>query len=160
MNAVDILKYGHLTLLGSLEGLPDAAWALPGACGEYSVQTLVAHMATMEDVLADALGAFAGEPEGAHFAAYVADQAGYEAAERARFAALPPAAALAEYQAAHDRVMRHAAAIPTATLRTPGTIPWYGAEYALDDLIVYFNYGHKREHAGQIGLFRDAARAS
>jgi hypothetical protein len=56
--------------------------------------------------------------------------------------------------------MRHAGAIPTATLRAPGTIPWYGAEYALDDLIVYFNYGHKREHAGQIGLFRDAARAS
>ena len=89
MNAVDILKYGHLTLLGSLEGLPDGAWTLPGACGEYSVQTLVGHMATMENVLADALGAFAGDPGGAHFAAYAADHEAYEAAERARFAALP-----------------------------------------------------------------------
>ena len=160
MNAVEILKYGHLTLLASLEGLPDAAWTLPGACGEYSVQTLVGHMATMENVLADALGAFAGQPGGAHFAAYAADHEAYEAAERARFAELPTAAGLAEYQAAHERVMRHAAAIPPETLRTPGVIPWYGAEYALDDLIVYFNYGHKREHAGQIGLFRDAARAT
>ena len=45
--------------------------------------------------------------------------------------------------------------IPAETLRQSGTIPWYGAEYALDDLIVYLYYGHKREHAAQIAAFRD-----
>jgi hypothetical protein len=45
--------------------------------------------------------------------------------------------------------------IPPQTLRQPGTIPWYGAEYALDDLLVYMYYGHKREHSAQVGVFRD-----
>jgi hypothetical protein len=31
-----------------------------------------------------------------------------------------------------------------------GSIPWYGPEYALDDLLVYTMYGHKREHAPQL----------
>ena len=39
--------------------------------------------------------------------------------------------------------------------RENGTLPWYGAEYSLDDFIVYTYYGHKREHAAQIAAFRD-----
>ena len=50
-----------------------------------------------------------------------------------------------------------AAALDPARLREPGSIPWYGEEYALDDLIVYQYYGHKREHSAQIEAFRDAA---
>lgn len=34
-------------------------------------------------------------------------------------------------------------------------MPWYGDAYALDDLIVYMYYGHKREHNAQIAAFRD-----
>ena len=41
------------------------------------------------------------------------------------------------------------------TLRQVGTLPWYGAEYALDDYLVYAFYGHKREHSGQISVFKD-----
>ena len=35
--------------------------------------------------------------------------------------------------------------------REVGTIPWYGPEYSLDDLVVYQMYGHKREHDPQLG---------
>jgi hypothetical protein len=31
-----------------------------------------------------------------------------------------------------------------------GTIPWYGPEYSLNDLVVYQMYGHKREHGPQL----------
>jgi len=31
-------------------------------------------------------------------------------------------------------------------------------DYALDDFIVYTNYGHKREHSAQIAAFRDGLR--
>ena len=31
-----------------------------------------------------------------------------------------------------------------------GTIPWYGPDYSLDDLLVYQMYGHKREHDPQL----------
>jgi hypothetical protein len=38
---------------------------------------------------------------------------------------------------AHERVMRHAAAITAETWREVGTIPWYGPEHSLNDLVVY-----------------------
>lgn len=47
------------------------------------------------------------------------------------------------------------AQIPAETARLTGTLPWYGAEYALDDFVVYTFYGHKREHSAQIAVFRD-----
>jgi len=41
-----------------------------------------------------------------------------------------------------------------ADLREVGTIRWYGPTYALDDLIVYVNYAHKREHCAQMRRWR------
>jgi hypothetical protein len=35
MNAADILKYGHLTVMRSIEGLPETDWETPGVCGVW-----------------------------------------------------------------------------------------------------------------------------
>jgi hypothetical protein len=75
--------------------------------------------------------------------------------EVARRQAKSAADTLAEYEAAHAEVMALAAQIPAETFRQNGTIPWYGAEYDLDDFIVYINYAHKREHSAEINVFRD-----
>ena len=37
-----------------------------------------------------------------------------------------------------------------APRREVGTIPWYGPQYSLDDMLVYTMYGHKREHGPQL----------
>jgi len=50
--------------------------------------------------------------------------------------------------------MKLAGSLTPERLRETGTIPWYGEQYSLDDLIVYSNYAHKREHSSQIRLFR------
>ncbi|HMA37678.1 MAG TPA: maleylpyruvate isomerase N-terminal domain-containing protein [Chloroflexia bacterium] len=161
MNALDILKYGHGTLLQSIDGLPDDAWDTPGACGDLSARALLIHMTAQEAVLGDVLSTFAqpGSPT-PHLDRFRALQGGDEFTLEQIAAAQggSAAAARAGYQAAHDRLMALAAQIPPEQLREVGTIPWYGPEYALDDLIVYFNYGHKREHSGQLGLFRDRVR--
>jgi len=62
---------------------------------------------------------------------------------------------LAEFNDTHIQVMSLLVNIPSETLRQTGTLPWYGMEYALDDFIVYTQYGHKREHSAQIAAFRD-----
>jgi hypothetical protein len=62
---------------------------------------------------------------------------------------------VAEYSDTCAQTMELITRIPAETLRQSGTIPWYGVEYALDDLIIYMYYGHKREHCAQIALFRD-----
>jgi hypothetical protein len=63
---------------------------------------------------------------------------------------------LAEYNDAHSQAMNLINDIPAENLREVGTIPWYGLEYSLDDLIVYMFYGHKREHSAEIAVFRTA----
>ena len=68
------------------------------------------------------------------------------------------AGTLAEYNAAVTHVLSLIREIPPETARQPGTVPWYGQEYALDDLIVYQYYGHKREHSAQIAAFLDQDR--
>ncbi len=62
---------------------------------------------------------------------------------------------LAEFNEAHSRVLSLLRALSPETLRQRETLPWYGLEYSLDDLIVYMYYGHKREHSAQIAAFRD-----
>ena len=41
------------------------------------------------------------------------------------------------------------------TRRQAGLIDWYGAEYDLEDFLIYSYYGHKREHSAQIEVFKD-----
>src|SRR5260370_31940828 len=60
MNAVDILKYGQLTVLKTLEGFPESEWETPGACGVWSVKDIIAHLASYEHVLEDVLTPFVG----------------------------------------------------------------------------------------------------
>jgi hypothetical protein len=53
--------------------------------------------------------------------------------------------------------MTHARAITAERWREVGTIPWYGPQYSLEDLIVYTMYGHKREHNPQLEAVLDRA---
>jgi hypothetical protein len=48
MNAVDILKYGHQTVLRTLDGLPEAQWETGGVCGVWSVKKII-HPLTQND---------------------------------------------------------------------------------------------------------------
>src|SRR6266702_5398099 len=58
MNANDILRYGHGTVLQTIEGLPESAWETPGACGVWSVKDIIAHLASYEHVLVDVLSSY------------------------------------------------------------------------------------------------------
>jgi len=67
---------------------------------------------------------------------------------------------LAEFDDTHTQVMSLIVNIPSEMLRQSGTLPWYGREYALNDVLVYMYYGHKREHSAQIAAFGDRLRES
>lgn len=156
MNAYDVLKYGQLTVLRTIDGLHEHAWEQPGACGVWSAKNVIAHLASFEQVLVDLLTAFVdGDP--LLFQSPLNDA--FNDREVDRRAQLSPAATLHELEAAHERVLALVQEIDAETLRRPGMLPWYGAEYSLDDLIVYQYYGHKREHSAQIAQFRARAGA-
>ncbi len=155
MNATDILKYGHLTVLQAIDGFPEEALETAGACGTWSVKDIIAHLASYEQVLVDVLTTFldAGPTPALNTFTEQGDQ--FNDIEVSRRKARTMQDVLAEFNDTHTQVMSLIAHIPSERLREVGTLPWYGMNYALDDVIVYMYYGHKREHSAQIAAFRD-----
>lgn len=158
MNAVDVLKYGHLTVLKTLDGLPESTWETGGVCGVWSVKDIIAHLASYEHVLVEVLQGFSGGGPTPYLDDMTKPDYNFNDIEVGKRKHLSAQAALAEYTDAQAQVAALVGQIPAETLRQPGTLPWYGMEYALDDFIVYQYYGHKREHCAQIAVYRDTLR--
>lgn len=159
MNAADILKYGHLTVLESVEGLPETDWETPGVCGVWSVKNIIAHLASFEHMLVDALKTLLDDgplPMLEKIGAIGPEE--FNNSEVAARQDKSVADTLAEYNEVQAQTMQLLAQIPVDVRWQTGTLPWYGAEYALDDFIVYSFYGHKREHSAQIAVFRDTLK--
>lgn len=163
MNTVDVLKYGHSTVQQAVQNLPDSAWEKDGACGIWSIKDIIAHLASFEQVLKEVLTGIvvsethtstpsAATPYLTNFTAVNVQFNDTEVDARKGKTAME---VLTEYDDTNSQVMSLIAQIPEETRRQNGTIPWYGMKYSIDDFIVYAFYGHKREHCGQIGLFRD-----
>jgi uncharacterized protein (TIGR03083 family) len=160
MNALDVLKYGDLTVQRALDGLPDEAWDTPGVCGTLSVKEIVAHLAAYENVLVDVLTTFVSKEPTPNLMKMLEQPDQFNENEVAARKTRAPQEILDEYKHAHERAMELAARITPDTYRQAGTLPWYGAQYALDDLIAYQYYGHKQEHCAQIGVFHDRLKAA
>ncbi len=155
MNAADILKYGQLTVLQTLEDFPESALETPGACGVWSVKDIIAHLASYEHVLVDVLATFLAGGPTPYLSKFTQPGGQFNDTEVGIRKEKTMKEVLGEFNDAHAQVMSMVGQIPAETLRQTGTIPWYGLAYALDDFIVYTYYGHKREHSAQIAAFRD-----
>src|SRR2546421_4757123 len=155
MNATDILKYGQLTVLQTIDGFPETEWETAGACGVWSAKDIIAHLASYEQVLVDILTTFTGGGSTPMLNSYIELGGEFNDIEVSRRKAKTIQDVLAEFNDTHTQVMSLMAKIPSETLRQTGTLPWYGMNYALDDVLVYMYYGHKREHSAQIAVFRD-----
>jgi hypothetical protein len=158
MNATDILKYGQLTVLQAIDGFPETAWETAGACGVWSVKDIIAHLASYELVLVDILTTFTGGGSTPVLDSYVELGSQFNDIEVNRRKAETIQEVLAEFNDTHTQVMSLLVTIPSETRSLSGTLSWYGREYALDDVLVYMYYGHKREHSAQIAAFGDRLR--
>jgi len=155
MNTESILKYGHQTVMSTLNGLPQAAWDTPGVCGIWSVKEIIAHLASFEHMLTDVLLSLQGEEATPTLDKFLIDPQLFNDTEVAARRDMSAAEVLAEYTDTQARTAGLLAQIPYEDLRLKGTLPWYGEEFDLEDFITYTFYGHKREHSAQIAAFRD-----
>ncbi len=155
MNANDILRYGHGTVLQTIEGLPESAWETPGACGVWSIKDIIAHLASYEHVMVDVLSTFVSSGPTPYLSKFTDPDNNFNDSEVGARKGKTVGEVLGEINDTNAQVRSLAARIPVETFRQTGTLPWYGMEYALDDFIVYTQYGHKREHSAQIAAFRD-----
>ncbi len=164
MNATDIIHYGHDFVTRNLVDLPLEHWETPNVCGWWSTKLIIGHLASFEQLLIEVLRSFqsggAGGPT--PYLDQLSGQSGqiFNDFQIAARQARPAADLLAEYNAAAAESHRLVQLLAGDLLRRPGTLPWYGAEYALDDFIVYQYYGHKREHTAQINVFKDTLKAA
>jgi hypothetical protein len=147
MNAVDMLMYGQRTVRATIDRYGPADWDRI-ALGVWTAKDLLGHLGAFEVRFADVLAGFVGAPTESDLLA--ADPRTFNDDQAAIRKDWPLPDVLAEFLDAHERVMRHARAVQPDVWRQVGTIPWYGPEYSLDDLLVYQMYGHKREHDPQL----------
>ena len=152
MNPLDVLRYGQRTIDGLVEQLRPDDWTAI-ALGVWTAKDLVGHLGAFEARFADVLAVSLNESPTSNllhddYTTFNDDQA----AIRKDWSVSD---VLDEYTGAYDRVMSLAARVPDDRWRLVGTIPWYGPEYALDDLLVYSIYGHKREHGPQLEAVLD-----
>jgi hypothetical protein len=152
VNAHDVLKYGHQTVLSTLDRLPHEVWTTPNVCGVWSTKDIVAHLASFEQVLDEVLSSLMDTKHLTPMLDKFRSEATFNDSQVAARKDSSAAEVLAEYESSYARVA--ARAVPPDLFSQPGTLPWYGEEYSLDDLIVYMFYGHKREHSAQLALFR------
>ncbi len=155
MNAADILKYGQLTVQQAINDFPETAWEAAGACGSWSVQDIIAHLASYEEVLIDVLSTFVGRNSTPYLDRFTGLGSQFNDSEVERRKGRIASEVLDELNDAHAQVLSLAERIRPEEFRRTGTLPWYGIDYALDDVLVYMYYGHKREHSAQIAAFRD-----
>jgi hypothetical protein len=156
MNADDILKYGHDFVMRHLAHFPEGEWETPNVCGWWSTKQIIAHLASFEHLLVDVLNAQLGaEPRPTlqrMFEIGPARLNDVEVAERDGWTAQET---MADYRETCEQTMALLGRIPLSARRRAGALPWYGAEYDLEDYIVYTFYGHKREHTAQVNVFLD-----
>ncbi len=155
MNPTDVLKYGHTFVTRTIDGLPLDHWDVNGVCGIWSVKDIIGHLAAYEHLLTEVLAPFAhitmDNPLMQQMGAGNFNDA--QALSRKDHSAEQ---ILAEYMDTFTYNQEQIVPkVPTATWSQVGTLPWYGAEYSLDDFIVYTFYGHKREHCAEINVFKD-----
>lgn len=160
MNANDVLRYGHQTVLVAIEGLPEKEWYTPGVCGKWSVKDIIAHLASFEHLLVDVLTSLQSDLPTPTLDRFFVDYETFNDDEVARRGNDSPAEVLAEYRETHKLAVRLLTHIPAERRRLSGTLPWYGEDYDLEDFIVYTFYGHKREHCAQIEMFQEQLAAA
>ncbi len=159
MNADDVLKYGHLTVLRTLDGLHQSHWDTPDVCGVWSVREIIAHLASFEQMLVDVLNSLLGGPSSTPLLdSFKSDPLRFNDVQVAQRADMGAQAVFDEYEATQEQARGLLQAIASERRRQPGILPWYGAEYDLEDFLAYSFYGHKREHCAQINVFRDTLK--
>jgi hypothetical protein len=154
MNADDVFRYGHLTLIGCLEGLPAPDWETGGVCGVWSTREVMAHLASYERATAELFGNLVDERATPTLNLLLAQGEAFNQNQVEQRRDQTTDETLDEYRAAYEEAAALLAQIPRERRREIGLLPWYGAEYDLEDLIIYMSYGHKREYCAQIAEFR------
>ncbi len=152
MNMSEVLQNANLLVIRTLDGLPEKEWDLPGACGDWSVKDIVAHLASYEHVIIDVLNTFLGGKLTPSVEQWIHSRAAFNAAEVEARKYATAQQVMDDYQTTQVEAASLIMQIPPEKVQQPGTMPWYDRQYSLADFISQA-FEHMREHCAQITLF-------
>ena len=156
MDITDTLSRGHNMVLDIISEVPESERDTPGVVGIWSVREIIAHLASHEEVLAEILTTFLSGGPTPGLDMMNEDSLHFNHAQVEMRKDKTSAELLAEYEDWHEKVMSLIVQIPKEMYRSlEKTLPWQGGECTLEELVIYTNYAHKREHCAQIGVFVD-----
>ena len=158
MDMSEVLQNGNLLVIRALDGLPEKEWDLPGACGDWSVKDIVAHLASNEHVIVDVLNTFSGGDVTPEVKRWQHERAAFNAEEVEARKYATAQQVMDEFQNTQVEATSLMMQIPPERVQQPGTLPWYGEQYSLADFISQA-YEHLREHSAQITLFHSRIKA-
>jgi hypothetical protein len=157
VNPIDVLRYGQRDVDALIDRLRPDDWTAI-ALGTWTTKDLVGHLGAFEVRFADILAIFLGSSPDTELAR--ADTATFNDDQAAIRHDWTVEDVVTELRDASRRVAERAGRVPADRWAEAGTIPWYGPQYSLDDLVVYSMYGHKREHAPQLAAVLDRPKKS
>jgi len=155
MNAEDVMKYGHLTVMGAIADLPDENWYESGVVGYWSTKDIMAHLVSFEHALVEILQWILDGSPMPTVQRWMEDGQRFNDVETEKRQDMKPQEVLDEYIQAQAEAQAWLKRVPVAQRRQPGILPGYGEQYELEDFLAYTFYGHKREHCAQIAVYRD-----
>ena len=153
MNTLDILQYGNLTFMKTVQAVPLAEREVPEVCGSWSVKDIIAHLASLEILLTEVFSVLLNGTPTPTLDQWLSNPEAFNTQQVQLRKDKSAKDVLTEYVATFDRVMSLATQIPMDVWGQEGVLPWHGGQYSLDDFIVYQYYGHKREHSAEIAIF-------
>lgn len=157
MHGKDILNYGHDFLLRALDGLDEQYLESEPICGVWTTKDVIAHLASLElcfvDILHTVLKIDVSTPT--LDTMFKLGPAAFNDSEVDKRKSMSYQEVWEEYDSARQKVAELWEQVPESKQRHSGLLEWYGAEYDLEDFMVYTFYGHKREHSAQINILKD-----
>jgi hypothetical protein len=156
MDLNGLLEYAHGFVIKNTTGLVETGRVEELACGVWSVRDVIGHLCSFKYLVEDVVSTFVGATDPPYLQQWLKGGPGnFGEAQVAARKDISFEQNLAEYKAAHQRMLTLLVRVPEQEIHRPGTLPWYGAQYALDDFILYTDFGHQIEHGSQLALLRD-----
>lgn len=154
MNAYDTLEKSHTLVMQTVDNLRSVQWDVPGAEGGLTVKDIIAHLAAYEQVLVDALNTLQGaaptprleqlQKSNGNLSTLENGNMQYDTAQHVEDA----------YQDLQIQSTALLAQLPAEIIQRTGTLPWFGSDRSLADLINTI-YEYTQKQCEQIALFRE-----
>jgi uncharacterized damage-inducible protein DinB len=153
MNAAKLLEQSHMTVLQTVDDIPEGLWDTPGACGDWSVKDTIAHLTSYEHLLVDALNKLVSDIPTPYLDKFIGGQEEFNKNEVAARQYHTAQQVIDEYNETQLQSADLLVKMPPDKVTQVGTIPWNKDRCMADFVDIIFT--HTSAHCAQIKTFRE-----